>query len=450
MALLAVVGCGDDGVGAQSGDEGGTSGTDADSTTAATATSGVDTSGEETTGGSDPGTTLDPTPILDRTPAISHGCSELRPMTQPAGATSSRWDGVVADDDAFVALRSSISTAELVRVGLDGDIADGLTIDAHSSWPLSLLVDDTIALAWLHTDGRNPATLRFALADATPSLLTPAKAVWSGSGRPVSLAAAEDGGFALLFVEYDASGATQLRFMRLGAQGDPSGSPVDIADLGQVYGAAASAAAAPDNGLAVAYVQSSSDDDAEAWFVTIEGDGQPRGEPRLVSRPSAEGWRTDFGERPRRNLLRVGEHYWLASTEARLLAGAVESAVVRITILDENGDGTSHLLQGAVEGRTNLSASFVQLEDRVGVVWSSGTEPNFCVGCITDYDLQFVLIEPGAVVPASEVVTQLHPGNGITSPHAGVTGSDVLTLGSLDFHATTLPATGALRCAPAG
>jgi hypothetical protein len=94
--------------------------------------------------------------------------------------------------------------------------------------------------------------------------------------------------------------------------------------------------------------------------------------------------------------------------------------------------------------------SFVELDDRVGLMWTSGSIIWICAGCITDNDLHFVLLDPDAIVPASNVVTQLHQMNGIVAPLAAIVGADLLTAASLDFHAITMPASGALRCEPTG
>jgi hypothetical protein len=99
----------------------------------------------------------------------------------------------------------------------------------------------------------------------------------------------------------------------------------------------------------------------------------------------------------------------------------------------------------------NLWPSFIELDDRVGVMWTSGTIIWICAGCIADNDLQLVLLDPEAVVPVSNVVTQPHPEmNGIVAPIGEFVGPDMLTAASLDFHAITFPATGPLRCEPTG
>jgi len=79
-------------------------------------------------------------------------------------------------------------------------------------------------------------------------------------------------------------------------------------------------------------------------------------------------------------------------------------------------------------------------------MWTTGTIIWICGGCLSDNDLNFVLIDPEGVVPASNVVTQLHDMNGITAPLGAFVGSDMLTVSSLDFHALTQPASGSLRC----
>src|SRR5262245_134254 len=95
MMLLALAGCADDAAGR--GDGGGSSGTTGTST--GTSPSGDTGSTEGSSGpadsssGSDEGETggmLDPTPILERDPMISHTCAETREMTQLPQATASR------------------------------------------------------------------------------------------------------------------------------------------------------------------------------------------------------------------------------------------------------------------------------------------------------------------------------------------------------------------------
>lgn len=455
---VALASCGDDGGSGQTAGES----TAAESTTThgaetSASTGTVDTSSGpvDTSGGSESGGMLDPTPILEREPAISHVCTEVRAMAQAPGATSSRWEGLEVDAGAFVGLRSS-QTLELVRVELDGSLGTVLELDAFAKnlsfiQPLTSATGGTIAAVWTRTNGFAEETFRFARADTTPSeVIAPKDVVSGGYMRAAALVPGNGGGYGLLYGAGEASGATQLRFALLDEQGSVVGDAIDVADVGDAYGVvSASAVRASDGGFLVAYAHGEPIDGREVSFIALDPDGHPRGEAKRVSRAADEGWTSELSAQPRPSFVKVGEQYWLAFTEGQIdyeqMTGAV---VVRIAILDENGDGDSHLLQAPVEGKNNLWPSFVELGDRIGVTWTTGSIIWICGGCITDYDLQFVLLDPAQVVPASEVVTELHDMNGIMAPLAAVSGNDVLTLGSLDFHALTLPASGQLHCEP--
>jgi hypothetical protein len=120
--------------------------------------------------------------------------------------------------------------------------------------------------------------------------------------------------------------------------------------------------------------------------------------------------------------------------------------VAELAVLEPDGSAAVHDLQAPVEGIENVWPSLLAFDDRVGLSWTSGTIIWVCGGCIGDHDLKFVLLDPDAVVPASEVVTQLHDTNGIVGPLLATHAPDLLTAASLDFHALTRAASGALRC----
>lgn len=460
--LLTLAGCADD-AGGSGGDDGGTHGTSSGgadaSSTGDTSTSDGSSGPADSSSGSESGETggmLDPTPILERDPMISHSCAETREMTQLPQATASRWDGLVQLGDAFVGLRSSMSL-ELVGIDLAGVIGDTLELDAFAenlsfADPQSVRVGDAIAVVWTQQHNLAGEVLQFAEANAELAQTIATTEIASGTTvRAASLAAVAGGGFALVFGEADADGATRLRFMRLGDDGAPMGAATDIADVGAAYGIVSARLLATDDGFAVAYTAGEPIDGREVYFVALDDSGAVQGAATRVSRVAEDGWTSELGSRPRRDFVQVGDRYWLAFTEGQVDNAAQTGAiVVRIAVLDGNGHGDAHLLQAPVEGMNNLWPSFVELDDRVGIAWTSGHIIWICGGCITDYDLHFVLLEPDAIVPASEEVVQLHHTNGITAPLAAVAADDVLTLGSLDFHATTLPASGSLHCEPAG
>jgi hypothetical protein len=189
-------------------------------------------------------------------------------------------------------------------------------------------------------------------------------------------------------------------------------------------------------------------DESVVFFVILDADGAPRFEPQRISRDTVEGWSSALASAPGRSVLAVDDRFWVTLTEGR--AGSESDLVIQLAILDGEGRSELHQLQAPVDDVHNRWPSFVELDDRVGLMWTSGTAFRICVGCIADDDLHFVLLDPDAVVPASDVVTQPHVMNGIVAPIGAFVGSDMLTAASLDFHASTRPATGALRCEPTG
>jgi hypothetical protein len=447
---IALTACGDD-TGLE--DTGAGSG----SSTGGTASAGSSESvGVDTTDGTDTtdGEPVDPTPILEREPLTTHACEETRAMEQAVGAMFGRSEALLALGGEYFVLRSA-ETLTLASIALDGTIGDEIVLwteEFTAQYATAVVVDESIATIWTH----GASALRYAVVDDALGFVVEPKAVTGITGEYVTTAAmvpAEAGGVALIYGESDGAGQTSLRFLRLDASGDAVGTPVDIADMGQAYGVvSASAAASSDGGYAVAYAVGQYDH-GEVFFVILDADGAQRFEPRRISRAGTDGWRSELGSAARRSMLPVGDRFWLAYTEGwydpdpRSMQG---NAVIKLAIIDAEGQSEHHLLQAPVDGMNNLWPSFLELDDRVGLMWTSGSIIWICAGCISDHDLHFVLLDPDAVVPASNVATQLHQMNGIVAPLGAFVGADMLTASSLDFHATSIPASGALRCEPAG
>jgi hypothetical protein len=460
LSVILLIACGDDSSG--DGDSGSAAddGTGADDDDDDSATSvGSESGGVETDGGSgsdsvDSGSEsesggVDPTPVLEREPAISHTCAETRAMMQYPAGEQSRTEGLALAGGEFSVLGWSPTTIDIRRVGLDGAVGDPVVLEPQefvATYPTMTADGDEIAAVW-SVGGFADKTVRFARLDADLVPIVPAMDIPETTGLAVELAAiapASAGGLALFYGQGQAQ--TVLRFMPLAADGQSDGPAVDIADIGETYGlVSASVAPTADGGYAVAYVTSAADG-GEVFFVVLDGDGTPRFEPQRISREAGDGWSSGFG-RARSDVLPVGERFWVAHTEEWIdYESQMGHAIVKIAIVDGDGASESHVVQAPVEGRENRWPSLVHLDDRVGLVWTQGTIIWICGGCIGDHDLHFVLIDPDAVVPASEVVTQLHTTNGIVAPIAAVGGGDILTASSLDFHALTQPASGALHC----
>jgi hypothetical protein len=461
MLLLLGIGltaCGDDGTGLSDGDSssggsGGGTATTSDSTASTSGSDGVDVDTGSTSGGvdtTDGEDTTDPTPILEREPIPTHDCEETRPMSQQAeGFRSSRYDALVTIGSEYFALRSS-ETLVLANMALDGTLGDEVVLEDEPflfTGPTATAVDSEIVAVWTY----NASSLRYAAVDdALGVVVAPKQITGIGGMNPTAaaLVPTASGGVVLLYGESGAGGQTTLRFVELDPNGDPVAAPVDVADVGASFGTvSASAAATPDGGYAVAHTRFGELGQAEVDFVVLDADGTPRFEPRRISREASDGLTSALGYTSRRSLLPVGDRYWVTFSESeldyRLMQGHV---VVQVAIVDGDGNAELHPLQAPDEGRNNLWPSFVELDGQVGLMWTTGTIIWICGGCISDNDLNFVLIDPEEVAPASNVVTQLHDMNGITAPLGAFVGSDMLTVSSLDFHALTQPASGSLRC----
>lgn len=378
-------------------------------------------------------------------------------MEQPAGATSGRMNAVVTLGGEHFVLRES-GALSLSKMTLDGTIADDLVLEPEMFLPTSataVVVEGTIVTVWGHTDGTTPVLRYAALDQALGTVVAPRDIIDPSSEYIVAtaLVPSASGGVALLYAESDGAGQTTLRLVPLDAEGNPAATPLDVADLGRLFATVtASAVATPEGGHAVSYAIGDRQE-SEVFFVILEADGTPRFEPQRISRAAVDGYTSELGGPRRRSMLRVGDRYWVAFTETwydgdpSVNEGYV---VVQLAIVDGSGQSEGHVLQAPVAGLENQWPSFVELDDRVGLMWTSGTIISVCAGCISNHDLHFVLLDPDAIVPASNVVTQLHQGNGITAPVGDFAGSDMLTAASLDFHALTFPASGAIHCEPAG
>lgn len=397
-------------------------------------------------GGSDGGSSpVDPTPILERDPAITHDCTEERPMTSDIGATNARLEGLVAVDGEFF-MTTFEASLDVAKVDLDGSVGDPLSIPAdlyvaHAS----LTVPDGADVVTVWSEG---SELHFARIGAGLQFLEGPSSIPETAAENVSPAALvrTASGFVLLYGSGTTS--TDLHFLELSADGQASGDPMLVSTLGEQYSASASMTPTDDGGFALAFVGGGVTE-AEVMFTVLDADGTPRFTPRRISRPSGGGLSSSFSYNPRRNVVKVGDAYWVAFTESEIDDVAqVGSRIVRIAVVDGDGSATLHALQAPVDQVENLTPQFVELDDALGVVWNAGSITWVCAGCISDYDVHLVLLDREALVPASQVVTHHHQSNGITSPIVAVSGDDLLTGGSLDFHALTIPATGAMRCVP--
>lgn len=444
LLVVAVAACGDVGM------------TDADSSTDSTATSasGSDSEGGTTEGAdSSEGTDTtdqpppDPQPILEREPLPTHVCGQTRVMTQVGGANS-RFTSLLELNGEYFVLHPS-NTLTLAKIALDGTRGDEAVLEANEPGgrPTAVVADGTLVALWsaLSSD-ESMVVLRYASLDDDLGPVVAPKDI-SGIGathtRAAATVPAAAGGIGLLFGESGDDGQTRLRFVHLDTEGEPTAPPLDVAEVGPLFSmVTAGAALTSDGGYAVSYTSAGASG-TEVFFVILDADGEPRFAPRRISRAAEDGWTAELGEPSRSTVLTVGDRHWVAFTEEQ------GTRVVRVAIVDGEGQSEDHLLQAPVADRNHQSPSFVALDGRVGLMWTSGSVITVCVGCISDDDLHFVLLDPEAIIPASNVATQQHH-NGIVSPLGAAIGLDILSAASLDFHALSYPATGALRCEPTG
>lgn len=425
FASALLVGCGDDaGVGGEGGGVGG----------------GPEGGGPPIGGGGQ----VDPNPILEREPAISHNCTEERPMSSDIGATNARLEGLVAFGGEFF-VTTFEETLDLAKVDLDGSVGSPLAlVDESFAASASLTISDDTGVVTVWSQG---GQLNIARIDGELGIVDGPTAIPESAGNSVSAGAlvATASGFALLYGAVSGS-TTSLYFLALGSDGQATGDSVLVAELGEQYGAQASMTPTGDGGFAVAYSAGSALE-GSIMFLLLDGDGSPRFEPRRISQPPGGGLSSNFSYYSRRNVMKVGDEYWVTFTESVSDFDAQEgSIIVRVAVVDAEGNATLHALQAPVDQIENRYPTFVELADGVGLAWTSGNIIWVCGGCITDYDMHFVVLDRDTLVPASEVVTHLHQDNGINGPIIAVDGDDLLTGANLDFHALTIPATGAMRC----
>ena len=447
-----------------SADDGGTNGSTDDGVDSSTG--GDSTGGDGTVGGSTGGDTamsesssdgggtdsggVDPTPILERDPEISHNCTESREITELPGTSASRAEGLFAVGDGYAIMLSG-AALELSEVGLDGTLGGTQVLGAQFSnyrRPLATTADTGIAVVW--TVPGVSEVLRFAVVGDDQQFVVEPTDVPETAGAHViasTLVPTGAGGFALFYGVSDNGGNTDLHRLMLNGSGNAIGNEVTIAAIGPTWGAApASGVPTAGGGQALAYSAGGFEGN-EVFFVALDDVGTPRFAPSRISREASDGWSSDFGGTSRRNVIAIGDDYWVTYSEGqRNNEGMEDHATVALAVVDHEGDAEVHTLQAPVDGIEHRWPSFIKIDDRPALTWTSGTIIWICAGCISDHDLNFVVLDPDLLVPASDVVTQQTMSNGIIAPLLAMHGPDILTAGSLDYHASTLAATGGLQC----
>ncbi len=428
---------------------GGSSDTSADSSGGTSAATSGESSGDSSSGGGEETGGVDPRPILERDPIVSHACSEVRPMTLFPGNGWSRVESLAVHGGEFKLVRSGDSL-EITEIALDATLGASTPLDTTSfafHGATMAAFSAGIAVAWTHY--ADDERVRVAVLDSDLDFIADPFSVDASASSSTRVAAVVAGGpgFTVFYGNWSGDGNGTLFRLVFDAEGQAVGSPVAVASLGLTYGyPRASAVPTDDGGHALVYVVGA-ELTSEVFFVVLDESGEPQFEPRRISRAGGDGWSSDLDLGAHPSILSVGDGYWATFTEGQRNEELMQGhRTVMLARLDAAGNAQLHTLQEVDEGTELRWPSLAMLEDRVALSWTSGTIIWICAGCVTDYDLNFVLLDPDAIVPASEVVTQLHTNNGITSPILAISGGDVLTGSSLDFHALTRPASGAVHC----
>ncbi|MBL8739643.1 MAG: hypothetical protein JNK04_01075, partial [Myxococcales bacterium] len=290
FASALLFGCGDDSAVGGSGEGGGPAGGGGGGPVGGTGSGG--------------GAPVDPNPILEREPKISHDCTEERPMSSDVGATNARFEGLVAVGGEFF-ITTVEETLAIASVDLGGSIGTPTAVvDDPYAASASLTVTDGTDLVTVWSQG---GQLNFARVDVDLNIVDGPTAIPEASGDTVNAAALlpTASGFVLLYGA--SSGSTMdLRFLELGPAGAATGDSVLVANLGEQYAAAAGLTATGDGGYAVSYAGGSALD-GSILFTLLDGDGSPRFDAKRISQAPGDGLSSVFGYNPRRSVVKVGE-----------------------------------------------------------------------------------------------------------------------------------------------
>lgn len=363
---------------------------------------------------------------------------------EPAPTNGTIGSGAAAAGELFVAYAFPLRVA---KIQLDGShISPDLELDATPARPPAIVKNgDGVVVVWTQLEGQQEQ-LALARVGSDLQIVGGPTPIPETAGVATSVAAVvpTGDGITLLF-GVTAGGQTELRFIRLDPDGNAVSEPVTVASLAESYTASASAIATADGGYVVVY---SADD--VVYFVMLDADGTARYGPGRISAPAKDA--RSYIDIPQRNvLMQFGDSYYATFTEDRLDYGnATGFRRVRIAKIDEAGLITLYGVQTELDGIASEQPTFARIDDRIGLAWSEAPVEWYCRdSCVSQAYVHFALIDPNGMVPASDIVTHDPPlGHGIKAPMLLSNGPDLLTVGNLDFHAFTEPATGAIRCVP--
>ena len=171
--------------------------------------------------------------------------------------------------------------------------------------------------------------------------------------------------------------------------------------------------------------------------------------PIRISQPARDGIRSGGGFLAANNQLLVrGGKAYATFTETFSTGGfdAQDAATIARLAVIEGYDVKLYGLQAPVEDKAAVTPSLQLIDGKLGLLWSYGEIIYICAGCITDYDLHLVLLDPDTLDPVSNEALQVQTGHGFTSPRGVLVDGKLLTTTQLDFHALSFPASGTFAC----
>lgn len=399
-------------------------------------------------GGGDP--TPEPgTPILERESLDSHACEVLDEPAEVVGNTlgssialaggaplvARASYGPVGDDEYGHILAVTPVTFDPMGIG---DEAFRTTALGLLRLPALTAAGDGAALAW--AEGDPDQHIMVARLDATGDVVGSAASIAQTDGFAVSIStAATSSGTQVLWAD------SALHLQSFDSDGAPLGEPT------LVRAAPVSGAVLAPAGDGTVAVWSELEEDAGVYLARLDAAGAITAGPLRVSGALPEHTWADFpavGVVDDEILVAWSERFWRDDTDGNLSTfDPVGHATIRVARVD--GDGERVLaferLQAVEEEMIHIHPALTVLDDAVALSWSRGTFIPVCGGCISDNTRHLVLLDPGDLVPRSDVLEMVGV-SGFSSATMIATGTDLAHVLGLDYHAISTLALARTTC----
>ncbi len=395
----------------------------------------------------------DPVALLDRAATETYTCAVDRVITQVPDA-SYQIETLLWTPAGAVVTRA-FPKIEVARVGGDGTMSAPTELDPSeysASQSTTALHDGSVGVVWYRQDETGTTgELMFARVKASDLSVEVAPKSLAISGASYSTQptlVARAGGFGLMYARPLADGLA-LEFVSLTLDGVVEGTATQIAYNTVVFGFSQSIVFTG-NGYAAMWTRGGYDS-GEVFFAQLDVAGAVVLGPLRISQPAGDGLSSGGNFFAANNQLLVrGTKAYAVFTETRTAGSfdAQESSTIARLAVIEGYDVKLYALQAAVEDMTAVMPSLQLIDGKLGLLWSYGEIIYICAGCITDYDLHLVLLDPDTLDPISNEVLQVETGHGFTRPRGVVVDGKLLTTTQLDFHALSYPATGTFACTP--